>query len=180
MMNNLATSQKKSNDFGVRLRINVNPGTEAYVEVDRSAGNVLTARGVGNIDMNVRPSRDVFTLNGEYTISQGNFHFNAMNIAQRDFSITDGSSVRFNGDIMDSRLDITGLYTTKASVATLIADTTTVSARRTVNCNIGISGSLREPSLKFSIEIPDLDADFKYLHAKRTVRRREQHSLALL
>ena len=157
MMNNLATSQKKSNDFGVRLRINVNPGTEAYVEVDRSAGNVLTARGVGNIDMNVRPSRDVFTLNGEYTISQGNFHFNAMNIAQRDFSITDGSSVRFNGDIMDSRLDITGLYTTKASVATLIADTTTVSARRTVNCNIGISGSLREPSLKFSIEIPDLD-----------------------
>ena len=157
MMNNLATSQKKSNDFGVRLRINVNPGTEAYVEVDRSAGNVLTAKGVGNIDMNVRPSRDVFTLNGEYTISQGNFHFNAMNIAQRDFSITDGSSVRFNGDIMDSRLDITGLYTTKASVATLIADTTTVSARRTVNCNIGVSGRLREPSLKFSIEIPDLD-----------------------
>jgi hypothetical protein len=157
MMNNMETVQKKSNDFGVRLRINVNPSTEANVEVDRAAGNVLTGRGYGDIDLSVRPSRDIFAINGDYTISQGNFHFNAMNIAQRDFALSDGSSIRFNGDIMDSRLDITGVYTTKASVATLIADTTTVSARRTVNCKIGISGRLREPSLKFEIEIPDLD-----------------------
>ena len=62
---------------------------------------------------------------------------------------------------MDSDLDIKGIYSTKASVATLIADTTSVSARRTVNCGIGVSGKLREPKLSFSIDVPDLDPTTK-------------------
>ena len=62
---------------------------------------------------------------------------------------------------MDSDLDIDGIYSTKASVATLIADTSAVSARRTVNCGIGISGKLREPQLSFSIDVPDLDPTTK-------------------
>ena len=62
---------------------------------------------------------------------------------------------------MDSDLDIKGIYSTKASVATLIADTTAVSARRVVNCGIGVSGKLREPKLSFSIEVPDLDPTTK-------------------
>ena len=59
---------------------------------------------------------------------------------------------------MDSDLDINGVYSTKASIATLIADTTSISARRIVNCGIGISGKIREPQLSFSIDVPDVDA----------------------
>ena len=60
-----------------------------------------------------------------------------MDIAQKDFTILQGSSIRFNGDVMDSDLDINGVYSTKASIATLIADTTSISTRRIVNCGIG-------------------------------------------
>ena len=161
MMNRLVTENRKGQDFGLRLKINANQGTEAYVEIDRAAGNVLAGRGQGNIDIVVRPSRDIFTINGEYSLNSGNFHFNAMDIAKRDFTLSRGSSVRFNGDVMDSDLDIDGVYTTKASIATLIADTTSTSTRRTVNCGIGISGKLREPQLDFSIDIPDLDPTTK-------------------
>ena len=84
-----------------------------------------------------------------------------MDIAKRDFTISEGSSIRFNGDIMDSDLNINGIYSTKASVATLIADTTSVSARRLVNCGIGVSGKMREPKLSFSINVPDLDPTTK-------------------
>ena len=161
MMNRLVTESKREQDFGLKLRIGATQGTEAFVEIDRSAGNVLAGRGQGTIDIEVRPSRDLFTINGDYTLNSGNFHFNAMDIAQRDFNILNGSSVRFNGDVMDSDLDIDGIYTTKASVATLIADTSAVSARRTVNCKIGISGKIREPQLEFAIEVPDLDPTTK-------------------
>lgn len=161
MMNSMAAGAGKGSDFGIRLRVNATQGTEAYVEIDRAAGNVLNGRGQGIIDIEVRPGRDLFTINGDYALRSGNFHFNAMDIAKRDFTISDGSTVRFNGDVMDSDLDIKGIYSTKASVATLIADTTSVSARRTVNCGIGVSGKLREPKLSFSIDVPDLDPTTK-------------------
>ena len=161
MMSKMSAGSAKGNDFGLKLRVNATQGTEAYVEIDRAAGNVLSGRGQGTVDIEVRPARDLFSINGDYTLRSGNFHFNAMDIAKRDFTISEGSTVRFNGDVMDSDLDIKGIYSTKASVATLIADTTAVSARRVVNCGIGVSGKLREPKLSFSIEVPDLDPTTK-------------------
>ena len=161
MMNNLVEREGKGSDFGLKLRVDANQGTEAYVEIDRAAGNVLNGRGQGTIDIEVRPGRDLFTINGDYTLQSGNFHFNAMDIAKRDFTISEGSSIRFNGDVMDSDLSINGIYSTKASVTTLIADTTSVSARRVVNCGIGVSGKMREPKLSFSIDVPDLDPTTK-------------------
>ena len=155
MMHKMNRTGAQQSDLGVKLRLNCTPGVEALVEVDRLNGNYLSGRGRGIVDLLVR--KGLFTINGDYTLSEGKFHFNAMNIAQRDFSLTEGSSIRFNGDIMDSDLDIKGNYATKASVATLIADTSSVSTRRTVNCGIDISGRLREPRLGFSIAVPDLD-----------------------
>ena len=161
MMNRLVTESRKENDLSVRIRVNANQGTEAFVEIDRSAGNVLNGRGQGNLDIAVRPARDLFTINGDYSLESGNFHFNAMDIASRDFALSRGSSIRFNGDVMESDLDINGVYTAKASIAPLIADTSAVSTRRTVNCGIGISGKLREPKLSFDIDVPDLDPTTK-------------------
>ena len=80
-----------------------------------------------------------------------------MGLASRDFSIQEGSSVRFNGDIMESTLDIDAVYNTKASLSTLIADTTSVANRRNVECGISITDKLSNPRLGFSINIPDLD-----------------------
>ena len=157
MISRMKKSRKKASELQMRIRVNADQATEAFVEIDRQSGDVLAGRGAGLLDMYVRPSSNIFTINGDYRISEGVFRFNAMDIAKRVFTIADGSTVRFNGDIMDSDLNISGLYTTKASVAALIADTTSVSSRRTVNCGIGISGKLREPQMSFSVDIPDLD-----------------------
>ena len=157
MMNRLESVDKSGSDFGIRLKISADQRTETFVELDRASGNALNGQGQGNIDIEVRPSDHLFTINGDYTLASGNFHFNAMDIAQKDFSLSQGSSIRFNGDVMDSDLDINGIYSTKASIATLIADTTAISSRKVVNCGIGISGKLREPQLAFSIDVPDVD-----------------------
>ena len=58
---------------------------------------------------------------------------------------------------MDSDLDISAVYTTKASLSGLIADTTSVGSRRTVECTLNIYDKLRNPQLGFAIDIPDID-----------------------
>ena len=156
------TTDKESmseSDFILRLKINAQPDVEAFVEIDKAGGNVLSGHGNGNISMEV--SEDIFNINGDYTITSGNYRFVAMGLVGKDFTIQDGSSIRFNGDIMESTLDINAIYKTKASLSTLISDTTSVTTRRVVECGIGIKDKLMSPQLSFSIEIPDLDPTIK-------------------
>ena len=156
LMKRLKEKETRGNDFGIRLRVNATPDVSANIEIDKDAGNVLTGYGNGLIDLEIRPGTGLFSINGNYNITSGIYHFVALGIAKRDFTIQDGSSVRFNGDVMDSDLDINALYKTKASVGTLIADTTST-ARRTVECGIAITDKLSNPRLAFTIDIPDLD-----------------------
>lgn len=149
-------TRKAKSDMGVLLKINVNQGTQAHVEIDKTSGNVLSGRGTGNLDIEVRPARDVFNMNGNYNLVSGNYHLDVLGIAKKDFAIQEGSTVRFSGDIMDSDLDINAVYRTKASIGTLIADTTST-ARRTVECGIAISDKIRSPQIGFSINVPDID-----------------------
>ena len=159
MMSSLRKSKVASSDIGVNLKVGATPGVTAFIEVDKASGNVLSANGNGVIELNITP--EVFDINGNYNISGGNYKFVALGLASRDFSINDGSTIRFNGDIMDSDLNIGALYKTKASLSTLISDTTSVSNRRTVECGIQIGGKLKNPRLGFSINIPEIDATVK-------------------
>ena len=62
---------------------------------------------------------------------------------------------------MESDLNVNGVYTTKTSLSSLIADTSSVSTRKTVNCGISVTDKLKNPRLKFSIDIDDLDPTTK-------------------
>ncbi|MBE6250252.1 MAG: hypothetical protein E7111_01215 [Bacteroidales bacterium] len=153
------TEEITPNEFLVRLNVAARPSVEAFVEIDKSSGNVLSGRGSGNISLEA--GEDIFKINGDYTIEEGNYKFVAMGIVKRDFQIQEGSTIRFNGDILDSDLDIDAIYKTKASISTLISDTTSVANRRLVECGIRIQDKLISPQLSFSIEIPDLDPTIK-------------------
>ena len=159
MIKKIKTGKQSSGDFGLNLDVEVTPEVEAFIEIDKATGNVLRGRGAGNIELELRDGE--FGILGDYTLTSGNYRFVAQGLAFRDFTISDGSSIKFNGDIMDSDLDINASYRTKASLATLIADTSSVSTRRTVDCGIHISDKIRNPRLAFSIDIPDIDPTIK-------------------
>ena len=141
----------------IRLNIQANPDIQALIELDKDAGNILSARGNGQIQLDLRPRTDLFQINGDYTLTSGSFNYNALGFTNRLFKIDNGSSIRFSGDLMESDLDIGATYSTKTSVGTLIADTSSVSTRRLVNCHIQITDKLKNPELNFSIDVPDLD-----------------------
>ena len=143
---------KKRTAVDLDLHIDATPDAQILLELDPSTGNVLSARGEGRLDLAYH--NDDFTINGDYTVSSGNYHFSAI-VATRDFSIENGSTVHFNGDIYDSDLDIKASYSTRASLAPLLADSTTT--RVPVECKIAVTEKLRNPAVELSIEVPQLD-----------------------
>lgn len=145
--------------FTTNMKINALPDVEAYIWIDKAAGHMLSGHGNGTIQMTA--DEDRFDITGDYDITGGNYKFVAYGIVNRDFEIQDGSSIKFKGDILDSELDIDAMYKTKASIGTLIGDTTSVSNRRTVECKIRITDKMLNPRLQFGIEIPELDPTIK-------------------
>lgn len=157
-------SEKKKapkTDLIIHLKAAATQNVDAFLEVDKASGNGLAGSGVGNLDIEVRPSRGIFNLKGDYTLVNGKYTLNVMNLAKREFDISEGSSIHFNGDLMDSELDIDAVYRTKASLARLISDTTSVNNRRVVECALNIGDRLSNPSLGFSINVPDLEPGVK-------------------
>ena len=159
LISKIEKKNSANSDFRVNIHVNASPDVTAFVEIDKASGHVISGRGNGTLDLVA--SEEIFTINGDYTLTGGNYRFVALGLVNRDFEIQDGSSVTFNGDIMESTLDIDAIYKTKASLSTLIADTTSVANRRVVECGISITDRIANPRLAFSIEIPELDPTIK-------------------
>ena len=160
MLKGLEKKEKGKGKLALKMRVSVRPEVQCDLELDKESGNVLSGRGNGTINLDVGGEK-AFNITGDYTLSAGDFHLNVMNIASKNFQIDGGSSIKFNGDIMDSDLDIDARYQTKTSLANLIADSTATSYRRNVECRLKVYDKLRNPQLSFYIDIPDLDPSTK-------------------
>ena len=158
-MEKMKKSKEEPSKFTTNMKINALPDVEAVIWIDKTSGHMLSGNGSGTIQMFM--DEDTFDITGDYNINSGNYKFVAYGIVSRDFQIQDGSSISFQGDIFDSTLDIDALYKTKASIGTLIGDTTSVSNRRTVECKIKITDKMLNPRLQFGIEIPEIDPMIK-------------------
>ena len=167
-------------DVSVSLRLNATPDAEIQLEVDKNTGDILKARGNGMI--NITADVNQFDIKGDYRVDSGSYHFGMLGITAKDFSINPGGTIGFNGDVMQSDLDLTATYRTKASISPLIADSTAVSTRRTVICGIGVTGKLENPEIRFYVDIPDLDptTQGRVESALNTEDKRMKQTLAVL
>ncbi len=174
------TKKKGHSNLSVNLRINATPDAEVQVEVDRSTGDIIKARGNGQIG--ITAGGENFDIKGDYRVDSGSYHFGMLGITSRDFSIEPGGTLSFNGNIMETDLDLMAIYRTKASINPLIADTTAVATRRTVECGIAITGKLSNPQLDFQVNVPDLDPSTagRVESALNTEDKRMRQALALL
>ena len=159
MQTGRGNKKKAKGDLDIHVRARATPAVTAYVDIGE--GNTLRGLGSGLIDLRVRERDNLFTINGDYTLNQGDFHVSALSIVNRVFTIQDGSSIRFNGDVMDSDLNVNGIYSTKASLSTLLSTSSYSNAvgstRRQVDCTVSITDKLRNPKITLNIEVPELD-----------------------
>lgn len=163
MIASLSTRKINRSDIYAKARVRASRDVRAYMEIEKSTGNVMTVSGDGSVSLEIRPAKDIFNFNGDYSISEGSYHFVIPGILERDFGITEGSSIKFGGDIMDTELNVNTQHIVKTSLSTLLSDTTALATRRTVECGLSISDKIRNPRFGFSIEVPDLDPTTKAL-----------------
>lgn len=183
MLNEMSQSKGISSDISANIRVEASPEVEAFLEIDKASGNILSGNGQGKIDVELRTADKYLNLGGDYTMIRGKYQFATLgNLIRKDFTIKNGSSLKFNGDILDTELDVSSIYSLRTTLAALAADTTAVSSRRLVNCGIEISDKLRNPKLTFSIDIPDLDPTTKSLTdaALNTEDKVQKQFIALL
>jgi len=148
---------RKSSELDVKLKINITPDAAMMIEIDKSVGDIITGYGSGLVSLEINPSKDIFSIYGDYIIDRGHYKFVLQGLFNRDFTIQQGGNIGFNGDIFRTNLNLTASYRAKASINTLISDTSSVGNRRNVDCLIKMSGPLLNPNLSFGIDIPDLD-----------------------
>ncbi|MBO5547094.1 MAG: translocation/assembly module TamB domain-containing protein [Bacteroidales bacterium] len=155
MLAEMETETTRSSDIRIRGRLTVHPDLKGFVEIDKNAGNIASFSGLGTVNLNLRPSRAVFNLNGDYNINEGNYQFVVPGILSKGFDIQQGSTVKFGGDIMNTELDITATHNVRTSLDALLGTNTGI--RRPVECALNVTDRLRAPQLALDIEIPDLD-----------------------
>ena len=176
----MAMKENLKNDLKVSVRVSASPDVTVFVELDESGSNMVSGTGSGIIDLEI--GEGLFNINGDYTLSGGQYDFSALGIVNKTFEIENGSNIHFNGDIMQSNLDIDATYKCKATLSNLLSDLNSVENRREVNCGIQITGRLSNPEIDFSIEVPDLNPimQSRVQSALSTDDKKQRQMLSLL
>ena len=143
-------------NFTVKLKLNTTNNTEVILDIDKNSGNILKAKGAGLINITV--NNDLFDIRGNYGIEEGSFRYNLLGLVTKSFSIDEGSTINFTGDIMQSELDLTANYTTKASLSPLLTESLLSTPRKTSHCLLGqLTVSFQILQLGFDIKVDDVE-----------------------
>ena len=142
---------KEPTRVSVALNADITPDAQLFIEFNKATGDVLRGVGSGAIAIGVDPEKNLFTVFGDCTISGGDYR-----ILTKNFFISPGGKITFNGDILKTNLDLTAVYRTKASVNTLLSDNNAIANLRDVECRVHMTENMMNPKLRFAIEVADL------------------------
>ena len=164
-------NKKKSSNFS--LNLNIDCSEDALVDLSIST---LTGflRGNGTISVNYTP-KDGVMLNGIYNLSQGQCTLSIEDLIRKNFTLLEGSYVRFYGSPMDTELHLL-TYHNVNSVSIYDLDPSASSSNNVrVRCLLGIEGSASEPRLTFDIDMPSGTSEEKDILASATATEEQRN-----
>ncbi|MDO4511362.1 MAG: translocation/assembly module TamB domain-containing protein [Bacteroidales bacterium] len=111
----LLTTQVAHSSSDIDIDIEIQPGVKinAFLSPDGKDRAVIEGSGRLRYSLDFAGKDNMV---GVYTIESGNVRYSPPVISQKIFDINSGSSVTWNGDVLNPQLNITGVQTTRASV----------------------------------------------------------------
>lgn len=138
--------------MSIDVNASITPDAEIRLVTDAATDDAINARGSG--DLTIRMRNENIGLYGTYTLMKGEYNLSLQDLVTKRFDVVEGSTVEFDGDPLDAKLNITASHTVNSvSLADLSADASSMGNVR-VNCLLGISGTPNAPRLTFNIELP--------------------------
>lgn len=168
------------NKLNIRIDAIATPDLEATIILDPATGDQIWAKGSGNIILEI-PSDGEMRMNGNYIIDEGkyNFSFKQLQVLnyKRQFTINSNSVIKWNGDIADADLDVTAYAQIKARLYDLIisevdrvglsqSEIRDAQIMQMVNVNMNMKGSLKEPELRFKLDLAENRSVGTYAYQK--------------
>ena len=133
-----------ANSILVNLEVQKGAKINAYLSEDGQ--NRATVDGSGRLQYSLDfAGRD--NLTGSYIIQEGNLRYTPPLISQKNFNITNGSSITWTGDMLNPQLNLKGTERLKTSVKT--DDKGPHLVEFVINANVG--GSLNSIDLDFDL-----------------------------
>ena len=162
-------AQKKEEDDGppmdlyINMMIDATPDAQMKVIMDPVAGDHISARGNGNLQVNYYNKGD-FRMFGNYIIERGVYKLSMQEVIRKDFTLQEGGIISFSGDPYQANLDLQAVYTVNsASLSDLSTDATLNQSTVKVNCIMNLSGNLADPTIKFDLDLPTVSAEDREL-----------------
>ena len=156
------TTEAKPSSTELTANISVNKDARLRLLIDPIAGDSLVIQGEATLSLTIDPSGKL-TLTGRYDISKGSYQLSFGDVVRKDFAITEGSSLTWLGSPLEADVDITAMYTIKASALELVQDQLagiTQEERNKFKQELPIQvylmmkGKLLKPDIHFRLDLP--------------------------
>jgi hypothetical protein len=150
--------EEKMDLTGFELKITVNATPDATVRIifDEKTGEIIEARGNGNIDLEITPEGE-FTMRGNYEVEKGEYLFTVQNGAiNKKFFIEKGGKIIWTGSPYDATLNLKAYYQVFANISDLMGPNAS-GFRVPVRVLMYMNGSLMNPDIRLDIDIQNLN-----------------------
>ncbi len=148
--------------YTLDLILEITPEAQFTFVVDPVSGDQVNVKGSANLQVFFPPSGDL-EIFGNYTLEEGSYAFSFENVLKKNFDIQPGSNISFQGDIFESRMDITAVYELRTTTYELIQNevssqnTSAISQtklREEVEVLLNMRQKIFSPNLSFDIQVP--------------------------
>jgi len=165
---NNGRNQNTGTTVRLNLQVEVTPTAEIGLIIDPIGGDMISARGSGNIRIEYNSNQADARMHGSYTIESGSYAFSLQDgLFRKNFRIEEGSSIFWTGSPTDAQVNIRAIYALTASLHDLLDPSllSHVQGRATipVHCVLILTGDLMSPTIGFDIALPASDESVRQI-----------------
>ena len=147
------TATRKDIDLGninLNLNLRIDDGARINADLNEGRSNYVTTEGNGNMQLTYSSEAGI-NVTGHYTMNDGEFKLTLPVIPLKTLAISDGSEIRWSGELLNPALNITALERVTSSVT--FDDNST----QPVPFDVGVkvSNTLEQMGLSFVMSSPE-------------------------
>ncbi|MET7030449.1 translocation/assembly module TamB domain-containing protein [Sediminicola luteus] len=137
--------------------------SDFHIIIDERMGDNLEVSGNGSLNLSIEPNGRT-NLTGRYELQSGYYETSLYNLVKRRFEINPGSTITWEGDPTDAKLEVKAVYKVETSAAPLMStvtsgeDISVTSRYRQVLpflVYLNVDGKLLQPKLSFGLDMPE-------------------------
>ena len=153
---------KLSTNIVVNMVLTANPACKIDVILDETTGDIIKGEGNGLLKIRVG-NKEPLTINGNYTITKGEYTFNFQTFLKKYFTVNSGTIV-WSGDPLNARIDILAEYlANKVDFKPISTAGSQIYQKEDVRVIAHLTETLLKPAIDFEFQLPDassLKSDF--------------------